>query len=259
MDRKQLIVANWKMHKTPAEAAEDAAAIATALGRLPDHSSVALAPPFPALVPVRERLAQTQLLLAAQNVHSEAQGAFTGEVSAPMLKACGCDLIIVGHSERRAMANESDAMVQAKMKAAFQHEMGVILCIGESDSQRNEGQTFKVLDKQVREAVKGLSVTGVNSLVLAYEPIWAIGTGKTASVDQVQEVHAFLRETLADCFQTGLEKDLAKQTEILYGGSVKPSNIKDLMSMKDVDGALVGGASLNPETFVSLIRNGFDL
>ncbi|TYT75875.1 triose-phosphate isomerase [Desulfobotulus mexicanus] len=255
MDRKQLIVANWKMHKTPAKAAEDAEAIATALGRLPDHSCVALAPPFPALVPVRERLNHTQLLLAAQNVHSEAEGAFTGEVSAPMLKACGCSLVIVGHSERRALAKESDAMVQAKIKAAFSHEMGVILCIGESESQRNEGLTFKVLDKQVREAVKGLSVTGVNSLVLAYEPVWAIGTGKTASADQVQEVHAFLRKILAEC----LEKDLAKQTEILYGGSVKPSNIKDLMSMEDVDGALVGGASLDPKTFVSLIRNGFDL
>ncbi|MDY0163896.1 triose-phosphate isomerase [Desulfobotulus sp.] len=252
MNRKKLIVANWKMHKTPEEATRDAKAIAMALGALPPHADVALAPPFPALVSTHQSLAGTPLLLAAQNAHTEPQGAFTGETSAPMLKACGCRFVITGHSERRQYCGETDTLIQAKLQAILREDMCPILCIGEREEERNTNLTFKVLDKQVREAVKGLSVTDADFLVLAYEPVWAIGTGKTASTDQVQEVHAFLRKTLAE----SLEKDLAKRIRILYGGSVKPSNIKELMELPDVDGALVGGASLDPETFVSLIRNG---
>ncbi|MCW7752817.1 triose-phosphate isomerase [Desulfobotulus sp. H1] len=252
MDRRTFIVANWKMHKTPEEAAQTAESIITSLSSLPATADIALAPSFPALLTVAEKLKDTPFLLAAQNVHTEPQGAFTGEISAPMLKACGCQFVIVGHSERRQYSSETDSLIQKKIRASILNKIGPILCVGESDAQRNEGRTFKVLDKQVREAVKGLSVTDAEFLILAYEPIWAIGTGKTASVDQVQEVHAFLRETLADCF----EKDLAKRIRILYGGSVKPSNIKELIALSDVDGALVGGASLDPETFVSLIRNG---
>lgn len=253
MDRKPLIVANWKMHKTPAESAQDAAIIAQDLSTVLPGADIVLAPTFPALPATEKALTGTPLFLAAQNVHSEAMGAFTGEVSAPMLKACGCTFVIVGHSERRQYAGEEDALIARKVKAVIGEGMHPILCIGESEQERNEGLTFKVLDKQLREAVKGLSVADAAFLVLAYEPVWAIGTGKTARTDQVQDVHAHLRKILADCF----EKDLAKRIRILYGGSVKSSNIKDLISLEDVDGALVGGASLEPETFLALIRNGF--
>lgn len=250
--RNALIAANWKMHKTPQEGAGDARKIRDLLGDLSLFAEVVLAPAFPALAAVGEVLAKSPVSLGAQNVHFAAQGAFTGEVSASMLKACGCRFVIVGHSERRQFFSESDEEIGKKILAICGEGMRPIFCIGETEGERNDGQTFKVLDKQVREGVKGLSVAEAGTMVLAYEPVWAIGTGKSASVEQVQEVHAFLRRLLSDVY----DKDLADRVRILYGGSVKPDNIKAFMDLDDVDGALVGGASLEPESFVSLVRNG---
>lgn len=250
--RVKLIAANWKMHKTHEEAARDAQKIREALGELPPSLEVTMIPAFPALAAVSSALAGSKMTLGAQNVHPEPQGAFTGEVSAPMLKSCGCRFVIVGHSERRQFFSETDEEIGKKLLAIFREGMHPILCVGESETERNKSQTFKVLDKQVREAVKGLSVSEAGKMVLAYEPVWAIGTGNSASVEQIQEVHAFLRRLLLDLF----DKDLASQVRILYGGSVKPDNIRVFMNLENVDGALVGGASLEPESFVSLVRNG---
>lgn len=250
--RKRLIAANWKMHKTHEEAARDAKKTLELLIDLPSSMEVVIAPAFPALCAVNAVLAESPFFLSAQNVHFEEKGAFTGEVSVSMLKACGCDFVIAGHSERRLFFSETDEEIGKKLIAICRGGMSPILCIGETEAERNKTQTFKVLDKQVREAVKALSVADAGTMILAYEPVWAIGTGNSASVEQVQEVHAFLRRLLHDIF----DKDLAAKVRILYGGSVKPDNIGAFLELEDVDGALVGGASLEPESFASLVRNG---
>jgi len=249
MKRTPLIAGNWKMYKTGSEAVETATTLADLCSNVQDVE-VMIAPTFLALSMVSEVVKGTNVKLGAQNLYFEKQGAFTGEVSADMIKAAGAQYVIIGHSERRQYFGETDTSVCKKIKAAIEGGLKPILCIGESKTQRDEEKTFSVLDKQVSNGLKGFGSDELAQLVLAYEPVWAIGTGKTASIDQVRLVHQYLRSLLEKLFS----KELAVQTRILYGGSVKPENAKDLMGIEDVDGALVGGASLDADKFINIIK-----
>jgi triosephosphate isomerase len=247
-ERRPLIAGNWKMFKTGGEAVETAAKLADLVGVDPD-SDVMIAPAFTALAPVSEILKQSRISVGAQDLYWEHEGAFTGEISAGMLLSAGCRYVIIGHSERRQFFNETDLTVNRKVKAALGAGLIPILCIGETEQERETDQTFSVLNRQVKKGLEGLTADRLTPLVIAYEPVWAIGTGKTATTGQAQEVHLFVREIIEKSFGN----DLAKSMRILYGGSVKPGNIVDLMVMPDIDGALVGGASLEAETFSEII------
>lgn len=242
--RKPLIAGNWKMFKTPAEAVETAKQI-VALTSATTDVDVMIAPPFTALIPVAEVVKNSHVSLGAQNLFWENEGAYTGEISPSMLKASGCDYVIIGHSERRQHFGETDENINKKIRAAIKNDLIPVVCVGETESERESEETFSVLDKQVKTGLEGFGPNDLETLVMAYEPVWAIGTGKTATADQAQEVHQFLRALIGKSFGNVLAKSLV----ILYGGSVKPNNVKELMGMPDVDGALVGGASLDPETF----------
>jgi len=248
-NRVPLIAGNWKMFKTCGEAADTALELA-GLVETTSNVEIMIAPPFTALVPVADTLRGTRVALGAQNLHWEKEGAFTGELSAAMLVSAGCSHVIIGHSERRQYFGETDETVNRKIRAALAHELVPVFCVGESDDEREAGDTFSVLDKQIRKGLEGFSPNDLGSLVVAYEPVWAIGTGKTATKEQAQEIHRFIRSLMADLFGDAL----AKSVRILYGGSVKPDNVSALMSMADVDGALVGGASLDAETFSRIVR-----
>jgi triosephosphate isomerase len=248
-DRKPLIAGNWKMFKTCAEAVETGRQLINRVVGISD-TEMMIAPPYTALASVAETLKGSRVLLGAQNLHWETEGAYTGEISAPMLVSTGCRYVIVGHSERRQYFGETDETVNQKIAAAIKHGLMPIFCIGESEQERESDLTFSVLDKQLKKGLEGFFVDDLKTLVIAYEPVWAIGTGKTATSDQAQEVHHFLRTRLSELFG----QSLAGATRILYGGSVKPENISDLMDRPDIDGALVGGASLNAETFSKIIK-----
>ena len=211
---------------------------------------VALAPPFPFLAAVGEAVRGSRVGLAAQNCHFEEKGAFTGEVSPLMLKSVGCSHVILGHSERRAQWKESDELINSKVKAVLKAGLHVILCVGETLEQRQAGQLEAVVSRQVRDGLEGISASDLDSLVMAYEPVWAIGTGVTATPEQAAEAHRLIRGMITEKY--GRER--AKAFRIQYGGSVKPGNIKDLMAKEDIDGALVGGASLQAESFLAIIR-----
>jgi triosephosphate isomerase len=245
--RRPIIVGNWKMHKTTAEAVELVKALKASVASVQDVD-VGVAPPFTALMAVAEALRGSAIFVAAQNMHWEPQGAFTGEVSAAMLTDVGCTRVIIGHSERRQYFAETDATVNQKLKAALNAQLNPILCMGETLEQREGNATFKVLEQQLRQGLANIAADGMQRLVLAYEPIWAIGTGKTASPDQAQEVHAFIRGLLRDLYS----KALADEVRIQYGGSVNAGNIQTLMTQPDVDGALVGGASLDASNFAQI-------
>ena len=247
--RIPMIAGNWKMYKTVPEALETARRLAELCGDLTDID-VMIAPPFPALATVSEALKESCISIGAQNLHWENQGAFTGEISAPMIVSAGCRYAIIGHSERRQLFGEGDTCVNLKIKAAVSAGLMPVFCIGETEAQREAGQTFSVLDKQVQNGLKNLDLKDLERLIVAYEPVWAIGTGKTATSKQAQEVHAFLRNRL----ETDFGQTFAEAIRILYGGSVKPENTVDLMSMPDIDGALVGGASLDAEIFSEIIH-----
>jgi len=249
MSRTPLIAGNWKMYKTGPEAVATALELSRLCSKIQDVE-VMIAPTFLSLPLVAASLEGTGIKIGAQNLYFEKQGAFTGEVSAAMIKAAGAQYVIIGHSERRLYFEETDTSVCRKIKSAIEVGLKPILCIGESETQRDEEKTFSVLDKQVSDGLKGFGPDELAQLVLAYEPVWAIGTGKTASVDQVGQVHQYLRSLLENLFSS----NLAHTTRILYGGSVKPENAKDLMSIKDVDGALVGGASLDANNFINIIK-----
>ena len=236
------------MHTTIREAQELASAVARAAAKVTDRD-VMIAPPYTALAPIKDVLAGTRVMLGAQNVHWEESGAFTGEISAPMLKDAGCVMAIVGHSERRHIFGESDAMINRRVKGAMKSGLIPVFCIGESLEEREESRTLDVLEEQVRKGLAGVSLAGEGQIVVAYEPVWAIGTGKTATEMQAQEAHSFIRKLLADIF----EKNIAAGIRILYGGSVKPDNIDMLMQQVDIDGALVGGAALKAESFERII------
>ena len=249
MKRTPLIAGNWKMYKTGPEAVAAAERLA-ALTKDVTHADIMIAPTFLSLALVAQALSGSRVAAGAQNLHHEVQGAFTGEVSAPMIRAAGASYVIIGHSERRQYFGETDAGVCLKLKAALEAGLKPVVCIGETEQEKDEGKTFSLLDKQISNGVKGFRSDELRDLVLAYEPVWAIGTGKTATPDLVNEIHGYIRSRLEAMYG----KELANTTRILYGGSVKPENAADLMALEDVDGALVGGASLDPDTFIKIIR-----
>ena len=248
-NRRPLIAGNWKMFKTCPEAVETAAKLVKLVAGTTEID-VMIAPPFTALAPVSDVVRGSAVSLGAQNLFWEAQGAFTGEISPAMLVSTGCTYVIIGHSERRQHFNETDETVNKRIQAAVNNDLIPVMCVGETEKERESKNTFSVLDKQVKKGLEGFSSNDLKRLVIAYEPVWAIGTGRTATSGQAQEVHRFLRTMVEKSFGNVL----AKSIRILYGGSVKPNNIAELMAMPDVDGALVGGASLDPETFSKIVR-----
>jgi len=247
--RKPFIAGNWKMNLLTAQAVELAKAVAKAAEDLADVE-VGIGPAFTVIPHVQVVLKGSNVRLLAQNVHWEDSGAYTGEVSAAMAKDAGCTHVIVGHSERRQYFGETDEWVNWKLKAVFSCGLTPIMCIGETLEEREAERTFSVVEKQLKEGLEGIEAKQAAELVIAYEPVWAIGTGKTATPDQAQEVHARIREILAELY----DKKVAEAVRIQYGGSVKPGNVAELMAQPDIDGALVGGASLKAETFVPIMR-----
>ena len=250
-ERRPLIAGNWKMNLNVDEAEDLIHAISDDIRDL-ETVDVLVAPAFTSLQVVKKAIGDSKILLAAQNMNAEKSGAFTGEVSGPMLIEAGCSHVILGHSERRSLFGETNEIVNLKVKAAFAVGLIPVVCIGESLEQREAGDTFAVIRDQLEGSLKHLmdEQKMPSSLILAYEPVWAIGTGKTATPDQAQEVHAFIRQWISDTFGN----TAADTIRILYGGSVKPDNAGDLMSRQDIDGALVGGASLKAESFIPIIR-----
>ncbi len=247
--RKSLIAGNWKMHTTRSEAKQLAIEVAKKCQGLNDRE-VLLAPPFTALNEVYKAIADTDIIVASQNICWEEQGAFTGEISPVMLKDCGATAAIIGHSERRQIFTESNSLINKRVQGALSFGLFAIFCVGETLEERENQLTFKVLESQIREGLAGVAAKDMERLVIAYEPVWAIGTGKTASNEQAQEAHAFIRQLIEKMF----EKNIADQLRILYGGSVKPGNVDDLMYQPDIDGALVGGAALDAESFGRIIN-----
>ena len=245
--RTPLIAGNWKMHTIRSEAETLARAVVQACEGLQDRE-VMIAPPFTALATVAATVVGTKVALGAQNVAWEAKGAFTGEIAPPMLLDLGCRYAIVGHSERRQIFGETDALINRRLTGALAHGLTPVLCVGETLDEREAGQTLAVLERQVRAGLAG--TTAENPVVIAYEPVWAIGTGKTATSAQAQEAHAFIRNLLAELHG----QESADRTRILYGGSVKPSNVDELMAQPDIDGALVGGAALDGDSFARIIH-----
>ena len=245
---RPLVVGNWKMHKTIGEARALTQAVREGVLGFGDVD-VALAPPFTALAAVGEILKGTPIGLAAQTMHEAAKGAFTGEISPAMLKDLGCTHVILGHSERRHIFNETDAQVMKKARAALDHALIPILCCGETLQERETSRTFDVVERQCEHALRHVTPEEASRSVLAYEPVWAIGTGKTATPAQAQEVHAFLRKLVSRSHGDGV----ARAMRILYGGSVKPDNAGLLIAEPDVDGALVGGACLEGPSFIGIV------
>jgi triosephosphate isomerase len=245
-ERVPYVAANWKMHKTVAEAAQFVDALLPRIAGT--RSDVVICPPYLALSEVVERSRGSAVRVAAQNMHEERSGAFTGEVSAPMLLEADVDAVVLGHSERRQYFGETDEALARKVPAALAAGLEPILCIGESEEARDADQTQAVLARQLEADLAAVEPTELAGVVVAYEPIWAIGTGRTASPEQAQEAIAFIRDTLR------IHGASAEQVRVLYGGSVKPGNAAELMSQPDIDGALVGGASLDPTDFAAIVE-----
>lgn len=244
--RNYFIAGNWKMNKTPSEAASYARALAAGLGTVKHR--LLLAPAFPALPAVASALEGSPILLGAQNMAQAESGAYTGEVSPDMLKDLGVDIVILGHSERRAIFGEKDALVNSKVRLALAKGLEVILCVGETLEEREAGKLEEVIRRNVTEGLKGLVESDLSRVTIAYEPVWAIGTGKTATPEDADEVHAFIRKILAGTYS----QNSADAMIIQYGGSVKPGNVRELMAMENIDGALVGGASLKLDDFTAI-------
>jgi len=246
--RVPVIAGNWKMHKTANEAVSLARSIAAGTAGLSGRQ-VVLAPPYTALAAVAGGIRGTPVVLAAQNVHWEPQGAFTGEISVAMLEDAGCGMVIIGHSERRQYFGETDATVNRRIRAVLGSSMHSIVCIGETLAERESGKHHSVVAQQLAAGLDGLTHSDLMRIILAYEPVWAIGTGRTASPETAQEMHRLIRDRLSGSFG-----DAAQSVRILYGGSVKPDNIDALMRQPDIDGALVGGACLEAESFLRIIH-----
>jgi len=250
--RPYVVAGNWKMHTTPGQARALAEAVSRDFSsRERDESvQVVLCPPYPMLAEVREAVAGSLIGVGAQNMHAEESGAFTGEVSAPMLKQLGCTHVILGHSERRQYFAESDERINAKARQAFAHGLTPIVCVGESLAHRETGSTEDVIEKQVRGCLEGLDALQIRDMIMAYEPVWAIGTGKTATPEQAQDVHVYIRKLVASIFGDESADALVLQ----YGGSVKPDNAAELFAQPDVDGGLIGGASLQADSFLAIVN-----
>lgn len=249
MTRTPLIAGNWKMNTTIGEAEHLAQEVVRAAASFQDRD-IMIAPPFTALSAVSDILHDSNVILASQNICWAEKGAFTGEISPLMLKDVGCRMAIIGHSERRHIFGESNSLINQRISGTMESGLIPVFCIGEKLEEREAGHTMKTLEQQVREGLADISYTDPSAMVFAYEPVWAIGTGKTATVEQAQEVHAFLRDLIATMY----EKNIASQTRILYGGSVNSDNVDGLMAQTDVDGALVGGAALDAESFSRIIN-----
>ena len=250
--RRPLLAGNWKMQGTRAEAQTLLSALKAQLADSADAADreVVVAPPFTALETAARILAGSAIRLAAQDLHWEPQGAFTGEISGPMLQELGCHYVIVGHSERRQYCGETDEIVARKVQAAQRDGLLPIVCVGETLEERERGETLAVITRQIRGGLQGQDASAVSAVVVAYEPIWAIGTGRTATPDQAQEVHAAMRTTLSELADSAT----ADAIRLLYGGSVKPDNVDGLMAQTDIDGALVGGASLQADSFARIVN-----
>lgn len=248
--RKKVIAGNWKMNMDLHQSQKLVSEIINGLGK-DNKAEVILCPPFTSLNEVNFLLKGTPVKLGAQNMYYEESGAYTAEISADMLKSVGCEYVILGHSERRVIFNESDELINKKIKAAITKELKPIFCIGELLEQRESGETMKVVSMQSEKGLEGITSEQMKNIIIAYEPVWAIGTGKTATPEQAQGVHAFIRELVAKKFSTSVAENLIIQ----YGGSVKPDNAGELLSQKDIDGALVGGACLKADSFLGIIAS----
>ena len=249
MHRKPIIAGNWKMYKTAEEARNYIAQLASLVEEVPVR--VCLATPFTAIHASFHAAKDTRITIGAQNMHSALEGAYTGEISAHMLKEAGASFVLLGHSERRHYFHESNAEINKKIHRAYAEDLLAILCIGEQQEERESGKTEDVLKQQLVEGLKGVTENQLTNLVIAYEPVWAIGTGKMATPEMAEETHAMIREILSSLFS----KAHADRLSILYGGSVKPESISSLMRQPNIDGALVGGASLDPKIFSQIIHN----
>jgi triosephosphate isomerase len=247
--RSPIIAGNWKMHKTVRESVDFARQLMIAYAESPDRR-VIVAPPFTSIYTVAAVLMGSVIHVAAQNLHDKQAGAFTGEISAGMLVDAGCEYVIVGHSERRTIFGEKDDVINRKLKAAISSGLKPIFCIGETLEEREAGRTFAVIERQIKEGLNNFTADDIKNIVIAYEPVWAIGTGRTATPEQAQEVHACIRTVMGKIYGD----DLAGLLHVIYGGSVNPGTIGGLMAQTDIDGALVGGASLDVESFVKIIR-----
>jgi triosephosphate isomerase len=243
------IAGNWKMHMTSSEAKNLASVIVKASLELAE-AEIVLLPPFTALSEVKKMTEESPVQLGGQNLFWEEKGAFTGEISAPMLLSAGCQYVVVGHSERRQFFSETDETVNKKIKAALKSNLAPIVCIGESLEEREAGKTMAKVQAQMEKGLEGLSAEEMRNVIIAYEPIWAIGTGRNATPAQAEEVHSFVREKLVKKYG----KEMASCAIILYGGSVKPANTYSLLKEKNIDGALVGGASLEAESFIQIVK-----
>jgi len=248
--RRTIIVGNWKMNMTITEAAVLVDDIKKKL-KSDFPADIILAPPFTALSATKDLLTNTGIELAGQNIYPEFCGPFTGEISAAMLKDAGCAFVILGHSERRQLFGENDLLINKKIKTSLAHNLKVIFCLGETLEEREQDKTSEVVSYQLKKGLKNLTATEMENIIIAYEPVWAIGTGKNATPEQAQEIHIFIRNNLNNAFG----KKTGSATHILYGGSVKPENISDLMNQSDIDGALVGGASLIADSFYAIINS----
>ena len=247
--RTPLVMGNWKMYGTLAEARPLATGVRDALRRT-RGIDVAVCPPFTALAAVGEILRDSTISLGGQNCHWDTQGPHTGEIAPKMLVEIGCRYVVVGHSERRKEMGETDDLINRKVKAAIEHGLTPVLCVGETGEERRQGLTFTTVEGQLRAGLTGLSAEAIEKIVLAYEPVWAIGTGQNATPAQASEVHGYLRGLLSEL----TSKEGAQTVRILYGGSVKPDNAARLMAQADVDGALVGGASLDAKSFAAIVH-----
>ncbi|MCF0177891.1 MAG: triose-phosphate isomerase, partial [Bacteroidales bacterium] len=244
--RKKIVAGNWKMNTSVCEGVTLAKEITAKLSEVPSDVKLVIAPPFTHLVPVGEAIKGSAIALSAQNCADQPKGAYTGEVAASMLAGIGCSYTILGHSERRQYYGETSATLVAKIALALENGLSPIYCVGEMLSEREAGNHFNVVKAQLEEVLFGLTAEQMSKIVIAYEPVWAIGTGVTATSEQAQEIHAFIRKTLEAKFGS-----LAEEITILYGGSCKPSNAKELFACPDIDGGLIGGASLKADDFIA--------
>lgn len=250
MARRYFIAGNWKMNKTSSEAATLAKGVVEAVGNV-KSVDIAVCPTFTSLESVSKVVSGSTVKLGAQNMYFEKSGAFTGEISADMLKELGCEYVILGHSERREYFKECDCLINKKLKAALAAGIKPILCVGETLGQREAGQTINVVSSQTKGGLEAISSADAANVVIAYEPVWAIGTGKTATPEMAQEVHSEIRKVLTSLFGA----DTAESMQILYGGSMKPENADELLAQKDIDGGLIGGAALKADSFASLVKS----
>ncbi|WP_027392498.1 triose-phosphate isomerase [Aquimarina latercula] len=248
--RTKIVAGNWKMNKNLAETGVLLSELKAKFEDSPE-AKIIVAPTFTNLYYAFEELKEVDIDVAAQNMHQEESGAFTGEISADMLKSVGVETVILGHSERRAYFGETDELLEEKVNTALKHKMTIIFCFGEELEDRKSGNHFNVVEGQLKNALFELDNDAWKHIVLAYEPVWAIGTGETASPEQAQEMHAFIRKTIGDAFNA----EIAENVSILYGGSVKPTNAKEIFAKPDVDGGLIGGASLDPDSFAAIANS----